>query len=108
MTLLTQPSKDVAETIPLVFNFSGKLQYGETITGAASSCTLFSGTDANPSAVLSGSPTFTETGVTQNVTGGLAGNIYTIVVAITGSGSHNYIITSRLAVITSGGRYTNP
>ena len=108
MTLLVFPSKDTGETIPLVFNFSDKLQFGESITGSSVAVSVFSGTDNNPSALLSGTPINTSTQVTQNITGGVAGVIYTIVCIVTGSGSHNYAKEGRLAVITAGGRYTNP
>lgn len=105
MTLFTVPSKDVAETIPIVFNFFDKLQYGETINGSAVTVSVFSGTDANPSAMLSGPAVNTSTTVTQNITGGLAGNIYMIVCVATATGSHNYSKECRLAVISPGGKF---
>lgn len=105
MTLFTVPSKDIAETIPLVFNFQGKLQYGETITGSSVAVSVFTGTDANPSAMISGAATNTSTTVTQSITGGIAGNIYMVVCVVTGSNSHNYSMECRLACITPGGLF---
>jgi hypothetical protein len=105
MTLFVSPAKDVAETIPLVFQFGTRLQYGETITGNSVTCVLFSGTDPNPSAMISGAATVSGTTVTQSITGGLAGNIYTVVCIVTGSGSHNYSQECRLAVISPGGNF---
>lgn len=106
MTLFTQPSKTTGETIPVVFNFQGKLQYGESLNGNAVSCVLYSGTDANPSAMLVGTPVMTATTVTQSVAGGIAGNLYTLVCVATGTNSHNYSMECRLAVITPGGKYS--
>jgi hypothetical protein len=96
---------NLGETIPITFNFQDRLLYGETVTGAACTCVLFSGTDPNPSAMLSGSPTVTSTQAVQNVTGGIVGNIYVVSCAVTTSGSHNYICSTRLAVITPGGKF---
>jgi hypothetical protein len=108
VTLVVFPSKDTGETIPLVFNFSDKLQFGETISGSSLSVSVFSGTDPSPNSILSGSPVNAATQVTQSITGGVAGVIYTIVCLVTATGSHNYAKTGHLAVITTGGRYTNP
>jgi type IV secretory pathway VirB2 component (pilin) len=105
VTLFTVPSKDTSETIPIVFNFFDRLQYGETITGSVVSISVFSGTDANPSAMLSGVATNTSTTVTQAITGGIAGTIYTVICVVTGSGSHNYSKECRLAVISAGGKF---
>lgn len=104
MTLLQYPSKTAAETIPLVINFSDKLQFGETITGSAVSCSVFSGTDPSP-ATMVGTITNASTQVTVNISGGVAGNLYLIVCVVTASGSHNYSKEGRLAVITPGGNY---
>ena len=105
MTLFTVPSKDTTETIPVVFPFAGKLQFGETLSAATMSVTLMSGTDANPSAMLSGSPTVSSPNVTQSITGGIAGNVYVVICACTTSASHTYSMECRVAVITPGGLF---
>lgn len=104
MTLLIFPSKTAAEIIPYVFNFSDKLQFGETVTGSAVTCTVFSGTDVNPTAMI-GTITNSGTSVSVNITGGIAGNLYILVCVVTASNSHNYSKEGRLAVIAPGGNY---
>ena len=96
-------SKSVSETLPYVVNFSDKLQFGETINGAAVSVSVFSGTDPSPSSMLSGVATYDALGnVTQVLTGGLAGVVYNIVYIVTGTGSHNYVKIGQLAVLSDG------
>ena len=104
MTLLQLPSKTTAETIPIIFNFSDKLQFGETVTGSAISVSVFSGTDTSPTLMV-GTITNASTQVTVNITGGVAGNLYLIVCVVTASGTHNYSKEGRLAVIAPGGNY---
>ncbi len=75
------PVKGPSETVPLTFDFSGDLPSGVTLSGTpALSVTVTEGTDANPSAILSGAAGFdaSVTGVVQAVTGGLDGCEYTI------------------------------
>jgi hypothetical protein len=102
MDTITLPEKAVGETIPLVVNFGDRLQYGESINGCTVAITVLSGTDANPSAMLSGSPSFTSNTVTQAVTAGVVGVTYMVVFVVTASGSHNYIKEGRLVVTQQG------
>jgi hypothetical protein len=104
MTLLQLPSKTVAETIPITFNFSDKLQFGETVTGSAVACSVFSGTDPSPTSMV-GAITNSGTSVSVIITGGIVGNLYLLVCVVTASGSHNYSKEGRLAVIAPGGNY---
>jgi len=104
MTLLLLPSKTAAETVPYVINFSDKLQFGETVTGAGVTMSVFSGTDPSPSAMV-GAITTTSTTATVQISGGVAGNIYLLICVVTASGTHNYSKEGRLAVIAPGGNY---
>lgn len=99
MNQLIFPAKGIGETQPYVVNFSDRLQFGEAINGAATTASVFAGTDPTPVNILSGSPTYTSTTVTQLITGGVAGVIYTVVFTVTGTGSHNYTKVAQLAVI---------
>ena len=102
MNVVTEQIKAVGETLPLVVNFSDALQLGETINGASCNVTVFSGTDASPSSILSSTATYDASGnVTQNVTAGIAGVIYNVVFIVTASGSHNYVKLARLAVVAN-------
>lgn len=102
MDTIILPEKASGETIPLVVSFADRLQYGESINGATVQVTVLSGTDANPSAMLSGSPSFTSSTVTQIITGGVIGVTYMVVFVVTGTGSHNYIKEGRLVVTQAG------
>lgn len=102
MNTLIFPSKAVGELQPYIVNFSDRLQFGESINGAGVTISVFSGTDSNPSAMLSGTTTYDAFGnVTQALTGGLVGVIYNVVFTVTGTASHNYVKVGQLAVISN-------
>ena len=105
MTLLIFTSKTTGETAPYEFNFNDKLQFGETISGASVSATVFSGIDATPAALILGTPTIVGGVVTQNIQGGVPGVIYLLSCVVAASNAHNYTKEGRLAVISPGGRY---
>jgi len=95
-------AKAAQELQPYTVNFSDRLQFGEVINGAAVSVSVFTGTDATPSAMISGTASYDAYGnVTQTLTGGVAGVIYNIVFAVTGTSSHNYVKVGQLAVIAN-------
>lgn len=79
------PAKFAGVTTLLPFYFAGDLASGETISTQAVTATVYSGTDANPAAVISGAATASGSTVTQKVTGGTAGVIYELVCQITTS-----------------------
>lgn len=102
MNQLIFTAKAVGELQPYIVNFSDRLQFGESINGASVNVTVFSGTDNNPNALLSGTASYDANGnVTQNLTGGIAGVIYNIAFIVTGTGSHNYVKVGQLAVISN-------
>lgn len=72
------PAKDPAERLVATFDYREALDTGETIVDAAVTCTLLSGTDANPAAVLYGTPTITDGTVMQFFSGGVDGAVYTL------------------------------
>lgn len=102
MNQLIFDEKAVGEQQPYVVNFSDRLQFGESINGAAVAVSVFSGTDLSPNSMLVGVATYDATGnVTQVLTGGLAGVIYTLAYVVTGTSSHNYVKVGQLAVISN-------
>lgn len=105
MITVILPVKDISETLPITVNFSDMLQFGEGISGASCVASLFSGTDSNPGSIISGAATYTATTVTQTITGGLAGNTYTLAFLVTGTNSHNYVKVGQLSVINSSSPY---
>ena len=72
------PAKDPAEKLVATFDYSEDLDVGETIASATLTCTLLSGTDADPAAVLYGSATIDAGTVLQPITGGVDGAVYTL------------------------------
>lgn len=99
MNYVILPAKAVGEVQSYTINFSDRLQYGESINGAATTASVFTGTDPSPASILSGAPTFTATTLTQVISGGVAGVIYTVVFTVTGTNSHNYTKISNLSVL---------
>ena len=70
--------KRVDEDWVVGFNFVGRLGSGETISTATCTATVFAGTDASPSSIISGSTTITGNMVTQLIVDGVDGVIYQI------------------------------
>lgn len=94
-----QPAKRVSTTLILTFDFSDQMSLGETIGNKVVYCELYSGVDATPSAVISGTPTIVGQTITQKITGGSVGAIYTIIAAIDTSAGQELISTTKIAVI---------
>lgn len=71
--------KQTGETILYGFDFTDDLATGETISsveGGVIVVTVYSGTDATPSAILSGSPSISGNIVSQLITAGTSGVKY--------------------------------
>lgn len=99
MNQIILPTKAIGETITYTITFSDRLLAGEAINGASTSAFVFAGNDPSPGNILNGAPTYTATTLSQSVTAGVAGCIYTIVFVVTGTLSHNYIKVAQLSVI---------
>ena len=80
------------------FDYISRLGLTETLTSATATATVWIGTDASPSSVISGSASISGTVVTQGITGGIDGCIYLITVTAYTSLSQTLIIQSLLAV----------
>ena len=66
------------ETTNVVFDFTSRLGVSETISSAATVATVYSGVDASPSAMVSGSASISGTQVTQLITAGVTGVVYNL------------------------------
>lgn len=97
--MLSLVPKTPSETRTQVFEFLSLLGTGETVSSATVTVTVWSGVDANPSALKSGATTCSGTRVTQTFTGGLEGVIYLITVLGTTSLSQVVSLQSLLAVV---------
>jgi hypothetical protein len=92
-------SKKPSEIIIEQVDFISQLGQGETILTAVCTCTVYTGVDANPSAMISGAATFSGTVVSQLVTGGVLGTIYEFLATVTTSLSQKIELAGYLAVI---------
>ena len=91
--------KLVGATRTVAFEFLGELAVGETISTAAVTAVVYSGTDASPSSLISGSASTSGTQVSQKLTGGTEGVIYKLTCTITTSASNTLVKTGFLAVV---------
>jgi len=84
------------------FDFSDELAIGETISTQAVTATVYSGTDASPSSLISGSASASGAVVSQNITTvsvGVVGVIYELLCSITTSASQTLKKIGLLAFI---------
>lgn len=79
------PVKRQGDTRTEQFDFLSDLAVGETISTQVVACSVYSGIDATPSAVISGVASASGSIVSQKVTGGVIGVIYQLLVTITTS-----------------------
>ena len=91
--------KAVGETRTEVFSFLSLLAVGETLSGASTTVTVYSGTDASPSSIISGSATISGSNVSQKFTGGVSGVTYLITVTALTSAGQTLTITAYLPVL---------
>ena len=96
--IITDP-KLAGETKNLVFDFLSQLAVGETISTKSVVATVFSGTDATPSAVVNGAASSSGSQVTQSVTAGTVGVIYKLLCTITTSLSKTLQLSTFMAVV---------
>ena len=80
------PNKYPTESLRAQFDFLSQLPAGQTISAAVCTAAVFSGMDGAPAAMISGAASFAGTVVSQNLTGGVVGTIYTILCTVTTSG----------------------
>ena len=99
MTRVEQPPKLAGATQTYQWDFASLLAAGETISSAAATASVYSGTDATPSTILSGSPSSSGTVVSQNLTGGTLGVIYQVLVQIVTSASQTLQLSSLVAIV---------
>ena len=86
-------------TEPYVFPFTSMLASTETISAAAVTAEVYSGTDATPSAIISGAASISGSEVTQKITAGTVGVIYKLTCTMNTSLNYTRIMTAFLAVI---------
>lgn len=81
------------------YDFTFTLPVGVTISSAAVTAAVYSGTDIAPSDIVDGADSTSGTVVTQSITGGTAGVIYTLLCTATCSDGQVLTLEGLLAVI---------
>jgi len=87
------------DLIKQIFDFASYLPVGVTISSAVTTATVYSGTDASPSALISGSASISGSQVTQSITGGVIGVTYVVQCAATFSSGAVTTLSGVLAIL---------
>lgn len=94
--------KRVSEHIFPVFDFLAKMAAGDVITTPVITITVWSGVDANPSALWDSTFVITPPSiVTPGITGGLPGVIYLLKIAAA-AGGKTVVLEGLLAILPEG------
>lgn len=92
------PTKLVGSTKTYTFDFTSDLAVSETISTKTVAATVYSGTDASPSALISGSASSSGAIVSQVITGGVEGVLYELKCTITTSAGQTLVQAGYLVV----------
>ncbi len=103
MSYIALPPKAPTEEIVVSFGFAARLKVGETVTAAATTVEVVDGTDATPSAILSGSADITSAPVVaQKIVGGVLGVSYLIQILATTSTGRKIMGARSIAIVKGG------
>jgi len=91
--------KLVSETRTYTFDFGNYLLSGVTLSGPVCTAAVYSGTDATPSAIISGSASASGQVVSQKLTAGTVGVIYEVTCTVATSDSQTLVLVGYLAVV---------
>lgn len=101
MSTVTLGTKLTTEVLDVDVDFLSRLVDGETVVTAASAIAVFSGVDSAAGSMLSGTPTITNSVVTQRIIDGVAGVVYILAVSVRTSDGNIYVNEGKLAVLPS-------
>lgn len=93
------PAKLVGESANYQFDFSSRLAVGETLSTAVVTASTYSGTDASPSSLVSGSASISGAVVTQKIVAGTLGVLYELLCTVTTSAGQTLLLAGFLAVL---------
>lgn len=99
MSTYVADQKLVGEDITLVVDFNSRLVIGEVALTCSANITLYSGTSHDMTSMLVGAATISNNIVSQVISGGLAGNIYTVWVSVRTTETNVLVNEVRLAVM---------
>ena len=93
------PDKDYREIVPVTFDFVDDIATGATVTPVSVTVSVIEGTDASPSALLSGAATATGSVVTQWIDSGVVDVVYKLTSLVTVSDGQTLVLTAQLTVV---------
>ena len=96
--VFSYPVKFVAEQVTVTFDVAGELTDTESIVSAVFTASVFTGVDANPSAIISGSSQIFGSEVRQLIIGGQPDAVYNLLCTITTSNGQTFTPFVRLPV----------
>lgn len=88
------------ETVQVTFDFTSEMTSSETISTQVVTASVYTGVDASPSAIISGSASASGKQVLQKITAGTAGVIYKLLCTITTSASQTLQQIMYLAILS--------
>ena len=99
LTRADLPPKLASSTESYTVDFTDLVPAGDSISSQTVTASVYSGTDASPSSIISGSATASGTRVTQKLTGGTAGVIYQLTWTVVTAASLTLKKTGFLAIV---------
>ena len=91
--------KDPSEVIFYGIDFSALLNTAETISSATASMRVLQGTDATPSAMLSGSPSISGGIVKHKIIGGVVGAVYLFGLSVITNAGQTFVESGPIKVL---------
>ena len=102
LTRVDFPPKPSASTESYSVDFTDAIPAGDSISTKSVSASTYSGTDASPSAIISGSASSSGTIVTQKVTAGTEGVMYKLTWTVVTANALTLVKTGFLAIVPGG------
>lgn len=99
MSRIILAPKRSGEVKTVTFDFTSDLAAAETISTQGVVAAVYSGVDASPSSIISGSASASGAQVAQKITGGVIGVTYYLTCTITTSAGQTLVQTGFLAVV---------
>jgi|ERR1700722_14916771 len=98
-TRVILPVKNVSEVLNVVVDFTDVVPLGDTISSGTTTNSTYSGTDASPSAMVSGAVAISGTQFTQKIINGVVGVTYNLLFSISTAAGWTFTKTGYLTVV---------
>ncbi len=93
------PAKTAGETLRVTFPFLSQLHSGEGILTADVVAEVYSGEDLTPQAIVSGPADILGTNVTQDISGGEEGTVYSLTCTVTTDEGQTLAMSGLLTIV---------